>query len=366
MSVEKQPKKFLLMAGGTGGHVFPALALARKLKDDGFSVEWIGSEGGFEAPYVQAENIPLHSISIKGLRGKGALSWLKAPLKLVRAIAQARKVVKKIKPDCVVGMGGFAAGPGGIAAWMSGTPLLIHEQNAVAGVTNRVLFYFSKRVLQAFPNAFGKQNEKLRTTGNPVRKELTKIAEYEERKSELTGSKPIHLLVLGGSQGAASINQTVPVAIKEMGDNPMPDIWHQAGRGKDQETRTLYEEMGVDAKVECFIDDMAAAYAWADLVICRAGALTIAELSAVGVASVLVPYPHAVDDHQTMNAEYLQSVGAAIVVQQKDMDKTSLGKLISQFCADPQQLKIMAGKARSVAMPDAVDRVEQYCIELLQ
>ncbi|MBV1915205.1 MAG: undecaprenyldiphospho-muramoylpentapeptide beta-N-acetylglucosaminyltransferase [Pseudomonadales bacterium] len=366
MILQPAPKKFLLMAGGTGGHVFPALALARQLRADGFVVEWIGSEGGFEGPYVEAENIPLHNISIKGLRGKGIVSWLSAPLKLVRAVKQARKIVKQVEPDCVVGMGGFAAGPGGIAAWLSRKPLLIHEQNAAAGMTNRALFYLSSRVLQAFPDAFGKQHKKLRTTGNPVRKELTEIAAYEKRKADVALGQPINLLVLGGSQGAAAINQTIPAAIAEMKCTNKPNIWHQAGKGKSQPTSERYKEMGVEVKIEEFIEDMAEAYGWADLVVCRSGALTVAELAAVGVGSILVPYPSAVDDHQTKNADYLASVGAALIVQQQDLNKESLGELIDQFCTEPQQLIEMANKARSVAKPDAVHQVENYCLELVQ
>lgn len=358
---QTENKKFLLMAGGTGGHLFPALALARELRSDGFLVEWIGSEDGFEGRYVTAENIPLHNISIKGLRGKGVLSWLKAPLKIMHAITQAKKIIQTSEPDCVVGMGGFAAGPGGMAAWLLGKPLVIHEQNAVAGLTNRILFKFSKLVLQAFPDAFGIKHRKLRVTGNPVRKELSEISEYGDRKSPIAKGQPIHLLVLGGSQGAAAINQVVGPAISEMKMSPPPAVWHQAGRGKDQVTRDRYAEVGVEAKVEDFIDDMATAYAWADLVICRAGALTVAELAAVGVGSILIPYPQAVDDHQTKNAGFLESVGAALIIQQSDLDKGELAKLIDGFSDNPDQLKTMAQKARSVAIPDAVKQVAKYC-----
>ena len=358
-------KKFLLMAGGTGGHLFPALALARELRSDGFLVEWIGSEDGFEGRYVTAENIPLHNISIKGLRGKGISSWLKAPLKIMRAVMQAKKIIQTSQSDCVIGMGGFAAGPGGVAAWLLGKPLVIHEQNAVAGLTNRILFKFSNRVLQAFPDAFGIKHRKLRVTGNPVRKELSEIPEYGDRKSPIKKGQPIHLLILGGSQGAAAINQVVGPAIAEMTFSTRPVVWHQAGKGKDEITRELYAEVGVEAKVEDFIDDMATAYAWADLVICRAGALTVAELAAVGVGSILIPYPQAVDDHQTKNAGFLESVGAALIVQQTDLDKKHLAKLIDGFSSKPEQLKAMAQKARSVAVPDAVKQVAKYCKELV-
>ncbi|MDF1644782.1 MAG: undecaprenyldiphospho-muramoylpentapeptide beta-N-acetylglucosaminyltransferase [Pseudomonadales bacterium] len=362
---QPENKKFLLMAGGTGGHLFPALALARELQSDGFLVEWIGSEDGFEGRYVMAENIPLHNISIKGLRGKGVLSWMKAPLKIIRAIMQAKKIIQTSKPDCVIGMGGFAAGPGGIAAWLLGKPLVIHEQNAVAGLTNRILFKFSNRVLQAFPDAFGIKHSKLRVTGNPVRKELSEILEYGDRKSPIAKGQPIHLLILGGSQGAAAINEVVGPAIVEMKVSPRPVIWHQAGKGKDQVTRELYTELGVEAKVEDFIDDMAAAYAWADLVICRAGALTVAELAAVGVGAILIPYPQAVDDHQTKNAGFLKSADAALIIQQNDLNKEQLASFIDGFSSNPEQLKEMAQKARSVAIPDAVNQVANYCKELV-
>ena len=357
--------KFLLMAGGTGGHLFPALALARKLRSDGFSVEWIGSEDGFEGHYVKAENIPLHNISIKGVRGKGLFSWLAAPLKIVRAVQQARNIVKEVNPDCVVGMGGFAAGPGGIAAWLAGKPLVIHEQNAVAGLTNRILFFFSKRVLQAFPQAFGKQSKNIFTTGNPVRSDLIDIEPYEIRKQKRTSQGAMHLLVLGGSQGALAINQVLPEAIAALDDNAQPLIWHQAGRDKDEVTRAEYKKQGVEARVDAFVDDMAAAYAWADLVICRAGALTVAELAAVGVGSILIPYPQAVDDHQTKNADYLAKANAALIIQQSELNADKLAKLIESFKTEPESLEVMAKNARSVGIPDSVEQVANLCKQLL-
>lgn len=358
-------KKFLLMAGGTGGHLFPALALARQLKDEGYLVEWIGSEGGFEERYVLGENIPLHNIAIKGVRGNGIINGLRAPLKIVRAVLQAKKIISRSKPDCVVGLGGFAAGPGGIAAWLSGKPLVIHEQNAVAGLTNRILFFFARRVLQAFPEAFGKQHRKICTTGNPVRRDLIGMDNYETRQEKTGEHSSIRLLILGGSQGAAAINEIVPEAIATMSATTRPTVWHQAGNGKDQATREQYDAVAVEAKVENFIEDMAAAYAWADLVICRAGALTIAELSTVGVGSILVPYPQAVDDHQTKNAKYLETADAALIIQQTDLTKEKLADLLDGFSKRPEQLASMAQRARSVAVPDAVETVANYCKETL-
>ncbi|MBL4583925.1 MAG: undecaprenyldiphospho-muramoylpentapeptide beta-N-acetylglucosaminyltransferase [Pseudomonadales bacterium] len=357
--------KFLIMAGGTGGHLFPALALARKLRDDGYEVEWIGSKDGFEGRYVLDEGLRLHNISIKGLRGKGALSWLLAPVNVIKAVSQARRIIKISKPDCVIGMGGFAAGPGGIAAWLSKKPLVIHEQNAVAGLTNKILFYFSKQVLQAFPNAFAKQHDKLKVTGNPVRIEMTVLDEYEQRKQNRPQNSSLNLLVLGGSQGAEAINEVVAPAIATMSFENVPMLWHQAGKGKDDSTRNLYEKYAINAIVEDFIDDMAAAYAWADLVICRSGALTVAELAAVGVGSILVPYPQAVDDHQAKNAEYLVSAGAAIMIRQTILEPKLLAQKLDQITADPKKLITMAKQARSVGLPNSLELVASHCKKII-
>jgi UDP-N-acetylglucosamine--N-acetylmuramyl-(pentapeptide) pyrophosphoryl-undecaprenol N-acetylglucosamine transferase len=302
----------LIMAGGTGGHVFPALALARLLRARSREVIWLGTQRGLEARVVPAENFPIEWLSVGGLRGKGVATLLAAPWRLLRALWQALAIVRRHKPAVVVGMGGFVTGPGGLAAWLCRRPLLIHEQNAIAGFTNRCLAPLAREVLTAFPGAFGAR-QRTRLIGNPVREDIAALPAPAARMAGRCGA--IRLLVVGGSLGAMRLNQTVPQAIASLaaaGGNPLQfEIRHQAGEKHIDAARAAYAGAGVAGDVSAFIADMAQALGWADLVICRAGALTIAELSAAGAASVLVPYPHAVDDHQTHNAGFLVEAGAA-------------------------------------------------------
>ncbi|PYC20485.1 undecaprenyldiphospho-muramoylpentapeptide beta-N-acetylglucosaminyltransferase [Aquipseudomonas alcaligenes] len=348
----------LIMAGGTGGHVFPALACAREFKARGYAVHWLGTPRGIENELVPAAGLPLHLIQVSGLRGKGKLSLLRAPFQLVRALLQARKVVRELQPVCVLGMGGYVTGPGGLAARLNGAPLVIHEQNAVAGTANRSLAPFAKRVCEAFPNTFGK-SDKLRTTGNPVREELF----LETPRDALAGRKP-RLLVLGGSLGAEPLNKLLPAALAKLPAELRPQVFHQAGKQHDQITAERYREAAVEAEVAPFIKDMARAYAWADLVICRAGALTVSELAAAGLPSFLVPLPHAIDDHQTRNADYLAKEGAAILLPQHATDADQLAAQLTEVLMHPEKLEAMGRTARSLAKPDATRTVVDICLEV--
>jgi UDP-N-acetylglucosamine--N-acetylmuramyl-(pentapeptide) pyrophosphoryl-undecaprenol N-acetylglucosamine transferase len=351
----------LIMAGGTGGHVFPALAVAKALIERGARVSWLGTAAGIEARLVPANDLELHTIDVAGLRGKGALSWFVAPLRLARACLQALGVVRRLAPQLVVGMGGFAAGPGGLAARLTGRPLLIHEQNAAPGLTNRLLARIANTVLQAFPNTFA--GDKVRSVGNPVRREILELPTPAER---FTGrDKPVRLLVLGGSGGALAINERVPAALARIGEAVRPQVRHQAGRTLEQ-AEAAYAAAGVTADVSAFIDDMAAAYGWADIVICRSGALTVAELAAAGVGALLVPYPYAVDDHQRANGQYLVNAGAATLIDQSALSVERLASEIEHLCADRAALLARAEAARSVAWPNSTDDIVAACFDTLE
>ncbi|WP_415895025.1 undecaprenyldiphospho-muramoylpentapeptide beta-N-acetylglucosaminyltransferase [Neptuniibacter sp. PT34_22] len=357
-------KVALIMAGGTGGHVFPALATAEKLQEQGIHVEWLGSRHGIEADLVPTAGLKLHSIEVRGLRGKGKLSLLLAPFKLLIALWQALSVVRSVKPDVVLGMGGFASGPGGLAAWLLRIPLIIHEQNAVAGMTNKALSKLAKKVLEAFQGAF-KSGLTTQTVGNPVRGSILNLPEPKERFSDREG--PLRLLVVGGSLGAKAINDLLPEVLADLPQEQRPEVWHQAGKRNIEETQQRYEALGVtECKVVPFIDDMAEAYSWADVVLCRAGALTVSELSNAGVASVLVPFPYAVDDHQTKNANYLAERDAAILIQQADLNKETLTALLTEQLNQRETLMEMANKALSLGKPEASDVVANVCLEAMK
>lgn len=352
------PGNVLIMAGGTGGHVFPALACAREFKARGYSVHWLGTPRGIENELVPAAGLPLHLINVSGLRGKGKLSLLKAPFQLIRALWQARRVMRELQPVCVLGMGGYVTGPGGLAARLNGAPLIIQEQNAVAGTANRSLVPFAKRVCEGFPNTFG-NSAKRRTTGNPVREELF----LETPRDDLAKRQP-RLLVLGGSLGAEPLNKLLPAALGKVASELRPQVFHQAGKQHDQVTAERYREAAVEAEVAPFISDMARAYAWADLVVCRAGALTVSELAAAGLPSFLVPLPHAIDDHQTRNAEYLAKEGAAFLLPQHETDADTLAAQLTEVLMHPEKLKAMGRTARSLAKPDATRTVVDICLEV--
>ncbi|WP_122739946.1 undecaprenyldiphospho-muramoylpentapeptide beta-N-acetylglucosaminyltransferase [Pseudomonas viridiflava] len=349
----------LIMAGGTGGHVFPALACAREFQSRGYKVHWLGTPRGIENELVPQAGLTLHLINVTGLRGKGRLSLLKAPLMLLKALMQARKVVRELKPVCVVGFGGYVTGPGGLAAKLAGVPLIIHEQNAVAGTANRSLASFASRVCEAFPDTFA-ASKKRRTTGNPVRVELF----LETPRQALTGRKA-RLLVLGGSLGAEPLNKLLPEALAQLPVDIRPEVFHQAGKNHDEITAERYRNVGVEAQVAPFIQNMAQAYSWADLVVCRAGALTISELAAAGLPSLLIPLPHAIDDHQSRNADYLAREGAAFVMPQATTGVAEMAARLKEVLMQPEQLNSMARTARRLAKPDATNTVVDVCVEVV-
>ena len=345
-----------VMAGGTGGHVYPALAVARKLREADAEVRWLGARRGMEARIVPEAGFPVDWIRIGGVRGKGVWTWLSAPLRILWACGQAAGALLKYRPHVVLGMGGFVAGPGGVMAWLLRIPLVIHEQNSVAGLTNRILARFARAVLEAFPGSFGTSVAAVHT-GNPVREDILAVSSEQNRRR---GDRP-RLLVVGGSLGARILNETVPAALARLAEADRPRVLHQAGKTTLDLARRAYRDHRVDAQVVEFIEDMAMALARADLVICRAGALTVSELAAVGVAGVLVPFPHAVDDHQTGNARYLAEAGAAVLLPQPELTAPRLATLIQELMADPETLRRMAARAREKAMPEATEAVVAHC-----
>ncbi|MBD3669367.1 MAG: undecaprenyldiphospho-muramoylpentapeptide beta-N-acetylglucosaminyltransferase [Gammaproteobacteria bacterium] len=360
-------KKVMIMAGGTGGHVFPALAVAHALKAQGVEVRWLGTRRGMESVQVPKQGFPIDYISISGLRGKGKLSLVLAPLRLAVAMAQALKVLLRFRPHVVLGMGGFVTGPGGVMARLIGIPLVIHEQNAIAGMTNRLLSRIATRILEAFPGAF-KNSQRVRHTGNPVRADIAKLAVPDERLNGREGA--LRLLVVGGSQGALALNQIVPEAIAALEDTAAVEVWHQCGKHNCELTQDTYSGAGIEARVEPFIDDMNTAYEWADVVVCRSGAMTVAELAAAGVGAILVPYPYAVDDHQTVNGRYLAEHGAAEIIPQAQLTVEELVKRLEEFMADAmagrERIRKMAEQAHSLAMPNATDEVMNQCLEVMR
>jgi UDP-N-acetylglucosamine--N-acetylmuramyl-(pentapeptide) pyrophosphoryl-undecaprenol N-acetylglucosamine transferase len=352
-------RTIMIMAGGTGGHIFPALAVADELRAAGWKVVWLGTRSGMEARLVPPRGYTMAWVRMSGVRRKGLVRMALLPLSLLLAFWQSARAIFRHRPDVVLGMGGYVTFPGGMMASLLDRPLLIHEQNSVAGLANRVLARLADRVLSAFPNAFG-QNIAVSWVGNPVRDDIAALASPEVRMRERSG--PLNMLVIGGSLGAQVLNETVPQALARMPDATRPSVTHQAGTAHIEVVRKNYQAAGVDAELLPFIDDMAGRYASADLVVCRAGATTIAELAAAGAASVLVPYPHAVDDHQTMNARYLAERGAAILIPQPEFTAEKLGELLLGFTRE--KLKAMALAAREVAKPHAAREVAKACMEL--
>jgi UDP-N-acetylglucosamine--N-acetylmuramyl-(pentapeptide) pyrophosphoryl-undecaprenol N-acetylglucosamine transferase len=347
------------MAGGTGGHIYPALACAQSFKDKGLDVQWLGSKGGMEESLVPKHDIELHSLSIKGVRGKGALGLLAAPFRILHAIGQAVAVLQKIKPDVVLGMGGFVAGPGGVAARLLGIPLAIHEQNAVAGTTNKLLSKLSSVRLQAFDGALSNAV----SVGNPIRND---ILEQRVRVPRIGAARPLRLLVVGGSLGAQAINDVMPKVLAEWPFSQRLDVWHQTGIRNFEAVSELYKEAKVDARVEAYLDNMDQAYYWADIVLCRAGAMTVSELAVAGLPSILVPYPHAIDDHQTANARYLEKVGAAYLLPQPQLSCEKIISLLSEFVEGEEKLLKMGEQAKFVAHPNATRDVVAHCLRLIK
>ena len=348
----------MIMAGGTGGHIFPGLAVAKVLRERGVPVTWLGADGAMETRLVPQHDIPIDTLAIGGLRGKGKLALLGAPLRLLRAIRAAGFLIRDRQPRAVIAFGGFASGPGGIAARLHGLPLLVHEQNRAPGMTNRVPSRVARRVLAGFPGSFAKREE---AVGNPVRAEIAAITPPDLRLANRQG--PLHLLVLGGSQGARVLNNAVPKALAALGAGMPVQVRHQSGEKLHAEALQAYADAGVQASVEPFIADMAEAFAWADLVVCRSGASTLAELCAVGVGSVLVPFAAAVDDHQTRNAEYLVERGAAVLLKQGETLATQLEGVLRDLSENSARRMQMANAARALAKVDAAERIADIILE---
>lgn len=350
----------LIMAGGTGGHIFPGLAVADVLRQKNIPVRWLGAQGGMETRQVPAAGIELDLVAITGLRGKGLMRWVSMPMLLLKAVHHARKLLDAHRPGCAVSFGGYAAAPGGIAAWSKGIPVVVHEQNRVPGMTNKLLARIAKKVLQGFPGTFPSRDN-AEDVGNPVRAAVAALTPPEQRMAGRTG--PIRVLVTGGSQGAQILNKTVPAALALLPVDVQFVVQHQAGAKRVDEAVKAYAAANVSAEIEAFIEDMAAAYEWADIVICRSGALTVAELAAAGIAAVLVPFALAVDDHQTRNAEYLADAGAAVILPQSSLDAAKLAAALTPLMSDRRTLLVMACAARSMALPNAAEKVVAACAE---
>jgi UDP-N-acetylglucosamine--N-acetylmuramyl-(pentapeptide) pyrophosphoryl-undecaprenol N-acetylglucosamine transferase len=349
----------IIMAGGTGGHVFPALAVAKVLRERGIPVVWLGVPDSMEARLVPANGFPIEWVRVRGIRGKGLKALALAPLRIASAVIAAARVMRRVKPRAVLGAGGYVSGPGGIAAWLLRIPLLIHEQNAIAGLTNRWLARFATRVLEAFPGSFGPGVPAL-NVGNPVRADIASLAEPKLRFAD-RGPRA-RLLVFGGSQGAQRLNAMVPEALSRLDPARRPEVRHQAGERGLEAARAAYLRCRVEAEVSAFIDDMAAAYAWADLALCRAGAMTVAELQAAGLGALLVPFAAATDDHQTKNAEAMVRIGAGRILAERDLTPDSLSERIAELTASRPRLLEMAGAARAARNVDAAARLADLCL----
>ena len=355
------PHTILIMAGGTGGHVFPALAVADYMKVSGWRVVWLGTKGGMEEILVPQKGYDIEIMDFSGLRGKNLMVWFLLPLRLLLAFWQSAKVLFQIRPDVVLGMGGYPAFPGGIMASLLNKPLLIHEQNSVPGLANKILAKFADKVLLGFPNAI-RNEKKIIFSGNPVRKEISQLDMPDKRYAGRSGK--LKLLIIGGSLGAQALNSIVPKMLKLIPDHMRPLVTHQAGRKHLETLKKNYAEAGVEGELVVFIENIAVQYADCDLVICRAGALTIAELTAAGIASILVPFPYAVDDHQTSNAKFLSDKDAAVLLPQNELTPQGLAQLLMEFTRE--KLLGMAMKARELARPDATRLVAEACMEMIK
>ncbi len=353
-------QRVMIMAGGTGGHVFPALAVAEWLREQGADLVWLGTRNSFESRVVPEQGIGMEWIDIKGVRGNGLLRQLVAPFQLLKALFQAMQVIRRVRPTVVLGMGGFVSGPGGLMAVLMGIPLVIQEQNRIPGLTNRLLSRIAHRVFEAFPGSF--ESVKAETCGNPVRREIERIAAPQQRFEGRTA--PLRLLIIGGSLGAQVLNETVPAALALLPASKRPVVRHQCGANHFEATEAAYREANVQAEIHPFEKDMAEVYSWADLVICRAGALTVSELAAAGLAAVMVPYPYAVDDHQTVNAHYLVDAGAACLMPQNEMNAQVLSERLKSLFEHPDQLREMSVIARTLARPAAAASVGQACLQM--
>lgn len=369
-------KRLLVMAGGTGGHIFPGIAVAQALQKEGWKIHWLGTAARMEAQLVPKAGYDISFIDVAGVRGNGVLRLMAAPFHILKAIWQAMSVIRKFKPNVVLGMGGFAAGPGGIAAWLLNVPVVIHEQNAVPGVTNKILSRVAKRLLVGFQQSFS-GNAKAKWVGNPVRKEFSEVGELqsvvpckEGHEEDQGNESTLHILVVGGSLGAQCLNQYVPDTLKALQTEQLLKgvvVHHQCGKGNQEQVSTHYRESVADAcewQVMDFIDDMVSAYQWANIIICRAGALTVSEVAAAGRCAIFVPLPHAVDDHQTLNARSLVDHQAGLLLPQSELQAGKLIEMLKDLISMPEQVVELAKKAKSLAKTDATEQVARVCVEL--
>lgn len=348
----------LIMAGGTGGHIFPGIAVAQHLQARGWHIHWLGTSDRMEAQIVPAHGFDISFINIAGVRGKHWLDLLKAPFKIMQSVIQSAKVISAVQPDVVLGMGGYASAPGGVAAWLMSKPLVLHEQNAVAGMSNRYLSRIASKVLAAFPGAFGNKRN-VEVVGNPLRADIVSLTPTIPEQASETKK----VLVVGGSLGAKILNDTVPQSLTQIKTQNI-QVWHQSGKGHLEAVEQAYENSGLaeeNIKVTEFIEDMADAYQWADVVICRAGALTVSELAMAATPAIFVPLPHAVDDHQTKNAKYLVDRGAAKLLAQKDLTSTQLAQMLNSLFISDKVVATMAKAAHDAAHADATDKVADIC-----
>lgn len=359
MTEKKSNFKIVIMAGGTGGHVFPGIAIAHELQARGLAVHWLGTADGLEKNWVEKAGLDISEIQIKGLRGNGVLGWLKAPFNVLRARAQAKAILKAQQPDLVLGMGGFVCGPGGLAAKSLGIPLFVHEQNAIPGMTNKILAKFATSVMTGFEQS-ALTGKNVQLMGNPVRQGLEEIAVLPKELH-----RPVNLLVLGGSRGALAINQTLPQALAKLPESQRPVVWHQTGEKTLQDTHKFYQQAGVSAEIVPFIEDMLSAYSQADLVLCRAGALTVSELMAAARPAIMVPYPYAVDDHQTLNAQALVDVKGGEILQESEMTPESLLQTVQPWLESAQKRVLASQSIRDLspkhALENICDHIQTFC-----
>lgn len=361
-------KKILIMAGGTGGHVFPALAVAEELVHQGVEIHWLGTNKGIENRIVPNAGYVLHVISVSGLVGTGWRKKMQAPFTLLRAVIQALKVIFTVKPSVVLGMGGFVSGPGGVAAYLSRKPIVIHEQNAVAGLTNHYLAKIATTVLAGFRNAKD-LSEKAVWVGNPVRQEIVKSAQAVSGSSETQNEEPNRrkILVLGGSQGAKSLNEKLPDVLAQLQDKFLLEVWHQTGKARSVTVKQKYSALNrlTNVRVDEFIDDMASAYQWPDLIICRAGAMTVTEIMAAGKAAIFLPYPYAAGDHQTANANIMVEAGASLMTVDQDIESDKFSNDLTALLERPMVIQKMAEEASRMYRANAAKNTANYCLELL-
>jgi len=349
--------RVMILAGGTGGHVFPALAVANELRQRGNDVYWMGTEKGLEGIIVPQNDYSIDWLTVSGFRGKSGIRKLLTPFQLIRSCWQAGRVLLRRKPDVVLGMGGFVSGPGGLIAWLLRIPLIIHEQNRIPGTTNRLLVLFARKVLEAFPGSFKKSIGAV-CTGNPLRSEIAAL----KKPATVHSKKHARILIIGGSQGAQVLNEVVPAALARL--RIKPEVLHQTGESMQARTQENYQRLRINARVEAFIENMPQTYAWADLAICRAGAMTISELAAAGLPAVLVPFPHAIDDHQTHNGAYLADAGAAVMIPQAEFNQARLVAILGDLLSDWRRLDAMSDAARMKAKTDAANVVADFCLQV--